>query len=73
MPTPAKPMPLPRRFDVVARSWKRANSRRVMPRPSSPTVTVAPAASVVNAMRVAPESSALATISVRMVSSRDSG
>jgi hypothetical protein len=44
-----------------------------MPEPSSTAVKEAPTGSVTKRMRLAPESSALATISVRIVSSSAPG
>src|SRR5213594_3811847 len=70
MPTPANPIPSPRALLLVATSWYRASSLRCIPRPSSTIVSVASAASVRRRIRVAPESSAFATTSVRIVSSR---
>ena len=73
MPTPAKPIPSPRCLALAAMSWKCRSSARRMPRPSSMTVSAAAAGSARTAMMLAPESSELATISVRIVSSRSPG
>jgi hypothetical protein len=61
---------LPRAFVLAATSWYRASSFLCMPRSSSTIVSVASAGLVKTRMRVAPESSAFATASVRIVSSR---
>jgi hypothetical protein len=61
IPTPAKPMPSPRRFVLAAMSWNRASSRRCIPRPSSAIVTTDSEGLTETLIVWAPASSAFAT------------